>query len=327
MSSRYIRRSVPRLPVMTSQQPSITAVVVLYERTPAESESLTSLVRILQAHAELAASFRIIVYDNSSAPQAGDLPQVCPIEYLHASQNGGLAPAYNYALHSAHEARSTWLLLFDQDTILTPAYVTELVECARSMATREDVGAIVPKLEARGVIYSPESDFLCQMRHQFSRRHPVERNESGVLTRRLTAYNSGAAIRVDALRAVGGFPREFWLDYLDHATFHAVTEIGLKLCVMRASLEQNLSHLDLNQVPHWRHRSVLSAQTLFVVRNGCFVERLLYRFYLLRKCRLLRRNCKNQRVWKEMLLQAILLKTSSAASPAEHAAGASEPHV
>jgi hypothetical protein len=327
MSSQYIRRSVLRLPVMTSQQPPITAVVVLYERRPAESESLTSLIRILQEDAKLAASFRVIVYDNSSAPQAGNLPQVCPIEYRHASENGGLAPAYNYALHSAHEARSTWLLLFDQDTTLTPEYVTELVDCTQGMAIREDVAAIVPKLEARGVIYSPTSDFFSQMRHQFSRRHPVERNESGVLTRRLTAYNSGAAIRVNVLRAIGGFPREFWLDYLDHAVFHAVTKMGLKLCVMRTSLEQNLSHLDLNQVPHWRHRSVLSAQTLFVVRNGCFAERLLYRFYLLRKCRLLRRNCTNQRVWKEMLRQAILLKASSAASPAEHAAGASEHHV
>lgn len=312
---------------MTSLQPPITAVVVLYEQTPAESESLTSFVHTLQKDAELAANFRIIVYDNSSTPQAGMLPQPCPIEYLHASKNGGLAPAYNYALRSAHEACSSWLLLLDQDTVLTPEYVKELVACIRSMATREDVAVIVPKLEARGVIYSPESDFLCQVRHQFSRRHPVERDESGVLARRLTAYNSGAAIRVDVLRAIGGFPPEFWLDYLDHAVFHAITELGLKFCVMRASLEQNLSHLDLNQVPHWRHRSVLSAQTLFVIRNGSLLERLLYRFYLLRTCRYLRRNCTNPRLWKEMLLQAILLKTSSAASPAEHAAGASGPHV
>ena len=191
---------------MTSQQPAITAVVVLYERPPAESESLSSFIHILQQDAALAAKFRIIVYDNSSAPHAGSLPQPCPIEYLYASQNGGLAPAYNYALRSAQEAHSTWLLLLDQDTTLTPEYVTELVSWTQSLACREDVAAIVPKLEARGIIYSPVSDFLYQMRHQFSRRHHVERGESGVHARRLTAYNSGAAIRVNVLRAIGGFP-------------------------------------------------------------------------------------------------------------------------
>jgi len=292
--------------------PLIVTVIVLYNRGAQESESFSSLLAGFQADPALAASFSILLYDNSAAANPPDLAAPCPVEYVHDGKNGGLAPAYNYALAKAAAAGATWLLLLDQDTTLTLAYLRELIELTGSLVERADVGAIVPKLVANGTIYSPEANFLYQMTHQFRTvRHPVEPDLIGVQPIGISAYNSGAAIRVSALQAVHGFPSEYWLDYLDHAVFHALSKHNYHLCLMHASLEQQLSHMDVNDVPHWRHRNVLTAQTQFVTMNGTFMERTFYRLYLLRTCRFLYHFCTNRAVWKEMFLQSLLLRVPS----------------
>jgi hypothetical protein len=50
------------------------------------------------------------------------------------------------------------------------------------------------------------------------------------------------------------------------------------------------------------------AQTLYVKRIGNFLDRLLFRIYLLRHSRNVRRECKDPRMWRETVLQAFLLR-------------------
>ncbi len=299
-------------PSLTARPSQIVAVAVLYQRPISESESVSSFLRILEAQPALATHFSLIVYDNS--PSAQLLPPQLPLpaEYVHDGTNGGLAPAYNCALQHAMTNGAPWLLLLDQDTTLTAEYLAELIERMESLEPVSEIGAIVPKLTANAVIYSPESSFLFQMRKRLRRvTHTVERADVGPQERPMSAYNSGALLRVEALRQVGGFPADFWLDYLDHAVFEELARKGFRIFVMQSALEQKLSHMDVNQVPHWRHRNVLTAQTRYVRRYGSLLERTMYRLYLLRISRFLWRRCSNSRVWKETLLQALLLRIPS----------------
>jgi GT2 family glycosyltransferase len=290
----------------------IAAIAVLYKRTILESESVSSLLRILEERPEWRSCFSLTLYDNSPEPQ--QVPSNLPITptYVHDAGNGGLAPAYEYALQRAAATGTNWLLLLDQDTTLTADYVAEVLRRIVELEDQTEIGSIVPKLVAKGRVYSPESDVLYQMRHQFqSLRHPVLPTDSGTQLRPMSAYNSGAVIRVAALQAIGGFPADFWLDYLDHAVFQLLHRRGLLIFVMEASLEQNLSHLDINDVPHWRHRSVLTAQTRFITRYGQRRDRFFFRVYLLRTSCFMFFTCRNRRVWKEMLLQMLLLRVPS----------------
>ncbi len=306
---------LPDMPIDSSQPatpPKILAVAVLYRRSIGESESVSSLLRILRARPSLANSFSLIIYDNSPAPQ--ELPAQLPLkaEYVHDGSNGGLAPAYNYALQHAAANGTPWLLLLDQDTTLTEEYVEELIERMTSLDSSPQIGAIVPKLTARDTVYSPESSFLYQMRKQArSLKHPVDMGAVGVQERPMTAYNSGSLVRVAALREVGGFPADFWLDYLDHAVFEELAQRDFQMFVMQASLVQQLSHMDINEVPHWRQRNVLTAQTRYIRRYGTLRDRIMYRLYLLRITRFLWSQCRNREVWKETLLQALLLRVPS----------------
>jgi GT2 family glycosyltransferase len=290
---------------MTSQAAIITAVIVLYERAPEESEALASFQRILAADPAIEARFRIILYDNSPAAHA--VSAVSALSYVHDAANGGLAAAYNHGLDQASAKNSEWLLLLDQDTTLTFEYVENLLGEIDKYSSQINVAAIVPFIEQNGRIHSPEADFFYHLRHQFphARLYPLSRDASGIQSEPLNAYNSGAAIRVSALRQIGGFPSDFRLDYLDHAVFRELHQLGFSFCVLNAALQQKLSHDDLNTVSMSRHTSVLKSQSLFVARYGTWLDRQLYRLWLLRKSRYYRSVCEDRRVWRGMVRQAL----------------------
>jgi hypothetical protein len=158
----------------------------------------------------------------------------------------------------------------------------------------------------RGTILSPAEHFIDFIRHQFRNSVQTLGRAGGIQRGRISAYNSGSTLSVPVLRSIGGFPREFWLDYLDHAVFHALCTSGYRVYVLHAVLQHDLAESDLNARPIWRFRNVLQAQSLFVKHAGSFSDRLLYRLWLLRSIRRLRADVHDQRIWKETARQALL---------------------
>jgi GT2 family glycosyltransferase len=292
-----------------TQAAHLTAVIVLYGHTPAQSAALSSLLGLLAGRPDDAQRISLIIYDNS--PEAHELVASMPVEalYIHDADNAGLARAYNAALEQARAQGSTWLLLLDQDTPLSSEYLTELLDATEALASSAEVGAIVPKLWAGTRLYSPDAPFLWQMRQQFAGDdHAVDENVTGMVAQQLTAYNSGAALRVSALEQIGGFPEDFWLDFLDHAVFQQLWLCGHRIWVMRTVLQQNLSHMDLGTVPMSRHWSVLAAQTRFVLKFGSATDRLFFRWWLLKTSRTYLYICRDRRVWRMRAAQAFRLR-------------------
>ncbi len=286
----------------------IMVVIVLYQRGPSESQSYSSLSNILSSSPDLAKSFSVILYDNSPAahecPSAGSFP----LAYRHDPTNAGLATAFNFALEQAEASEYEWLLVLDQDTSPTKDFLFELVQCVDNLHAERHVAAIVPKLLVRGRLQSPEAHFIDQLRHQYRRSgHALKRDSFGVQPGRPSAYNSGATFRVSALRSIGGFPTSFWLDYLDHAVFHALSSHGFQMYVLHAEIEHEISQANLDKVPAWRQRNFLAAQTLFVKQTGGILDRILFRIWVLRYSRTLWINHPDRRLWKEALLHAFVL--------------------
>jgi GT2 family glycosyltransferase len=293
----------------------IVAIIVLYQRAPDESQALCSFIRVIEANPHLADLFSLVLYDNSSERHDFRTIKDFPILYEHDPTNAGLATAFNFALAHAEAQQSEWLLLLDQDTSPTSDFFLELAECTDRLLTRREVASIVPKLLVKGKVHSPEAHFIDQLRHQYRRSgHSVKRDNVGIQLGRPSAYNSGATFRISALRTVGGFPRMFWLDYLDHAVFHALSSRGFQMYVLRTEIEHEISQSKLSDVPAWRQRNFLWAQTLFVKQTGNFIDRLLYRIWVLRYSRTLWINHPDRSLWKEALAQAFVLRLGKAAS-------------
>ena len=171
------RAEMPATSVSHSSS-SILAILVLYNRELAQSQSGSSLLRILNDSPELAKHFSLVLYDNSPQPQTPEIAASYPICYVHDPSNGGLASAYNFALQRAESEEREWLLLLDQDTSLTPEFVLELVQATASLHARPEVAAIVPKLRVNSRIDSPAADLFDQMRRQFLRPEHVITQET-----------------------------------------------------------------------------------------------------------------------------------------------------
>jgi GT2 family glycosyltransferase len=250
----------------------IFAVLVLYKRSLEESETFSTLRSLLQKRTDLAGAMSLLLYDNS--PVAQEVPALpIPTQYISDPSNPGLAAAYSAGLQLAGEEAADWLLLLDQDTLLTETYLTEVVSSTQ-LAGDDQFDAIVPKLVEDGTVLSPH--LTITLRHP----KPVDITTHGISTELLHPYNSGAVLRVKAVQEMKGFPEGFSLDYLDHATFRRLQSRGGKIFVMQAILQHKLStnRADVPDDPVLlaRQKSVLQAEQAFYRDFGAPRERFYY---------------------------------------------------
>jgi len=96
----------------------------------------------------------------------------------------------------------------------------------------------------------------------------------------ITAINSGAALRCDFVRSIGGFNPVYWLDFLDHWLFRQIYKEKRKVAIYGCVLEQHLSlHDDRRNIDPTRYRSILAAEAAFMTSQK---SKLQIPFYLCR---------------------------------------------
>jgi hypothetical protein len=160
--------------------------------------------------------------------------------------------------------------LFDQDTTPTREYLDELLKQIDALTADPGTVVIVPKLNDGRNICSP-----CEMPTWSHKQIPAE--QSGRSNSVLLGFNSGAVLRVESIREIGGFPGEFWLDYLDHATFSELQKNGGRLHVMKSVLKHELA-VSTNM----RYKNFLDAEHTYYSRYGTVKDRFYCRFRLLK---------------------------------------------
>ena len=256
----------------------VQCVVVLYRTALQESETFQTLAAALREYPALAVRISLLIYDNSPEMQSVELPVgfFAKASYQHDPSNGGLATAYNHALRAAEEAGDTWLWLFDQDTTVLPGLIPAAF-AAIDRTPPSEVCGIVPKLVQDGVVLSPVAV------HRFCYL-AIDEGFSGLNPRWLTALNSCACLRVSALRAIGGFPPQYWLDFLDHAVFHRLHQQGGRLLVLDVTIPHRLSTNNLRkESSHHRFDNLLAAEWQFVRETGWGGGSLMHRLRLLKR--------------------------------------------
>lgn len=237
---------------------SITAVIVLYGQLPAESVAFHSLEQAYAAVRGTGLRLRILLYDNTpDAPPAPALPE--HVLYLAAPRNDGLGTAYNYAAAWAEGHDSPWLLTLDQDTRLPETFLGRMGTLAAEFANTPMIAAIVPQITGDGRILSP---FYFRA-GAFPVWYPA--GFRGCPEKDVYAFNSGALVRVSALRQVGGYNPWFWLDNSDAFLFRQLHRHGKRVFVAGEVLvEHHFSMLDLkHRVSPQRYRNILLAESAF----------------------------------------------------------------
>jgi GT2 family glycosyltransferase len=260
---------------MIDRSSPILAVVVLYNKRPAQSATLRGLDRAFSQDPKLLGEYRELLWDNSPRPLAvGSIPFL--FEHRHSPRNEGVSGAYNAAASLAEAADAAWLLLLDQDTSVTPEFLQAMAAHARRLAAQDNVAAAVPFLVAGDFPLSPR-------RVRFGRYSPVDSDFSGVSQDEIFAANSGTLLRVAALRAVGGYSSDFWLDFSDIELFHRLHRSGYRLYVTGdARLQHDIALMDYDaRMTPERYRNFLAAEGAFYDLHKSLPERLLYSARLL----------------------------------------------
>lgn len=257
----------------------ILAAIVLYRLKPEESVAFRSFEDALQQVPELRDLYRLDIFDNS--PEAHQPKSKYVNRYIHDGTNPGLAKPYNSALQQAQAAGVPWLMILDQDTSVTLAYLQEAARLSAEKAELQEIFAIVPKLLQDGVVSSPHT--LLGLRNT----RPVPRDMVGLAKEELHVFNSGSVIRVAALTEIGGFPLHYPLDFLDHATFRTLQRqcSTQRIFVMVSCLDHDLS---IETIMRNRERDVparlyqvFSTEARFYREMGDPSERILRRLRLL----------------------------------------------
>jgi GT2 family glycosyltransferase len=234
-----------------------------------ESSSFVSLQNALWEHPELKDSVKILLYDNSPARQPA-FDRTFDYEYVHNAGNGGLLAAYSEGLAQATQEHIPWILLLDQDSHFSSEFLLELLSLTSRVSSDKSVAAIVPQLRFNGSCISPA-------RVRYGRGSAPIAGFTGVAPFKVTALNSGSAVRTAFLQHIGGFNPRFWLDFVDIWLFHEINTRGYKVFISQSTLEHRLAGADPHRIMSLdRFAAAKNAESLFVDLYLGPTERFLY---------------------------------------------------
>jgi len=236
----------------------VMVVIVLYRIAPKESPAFKSVMAARQAFGPDAGDVRVLLWDNSPMAGAGEaLPE--GVAYFADDSNSGLATAYNRALEWAQLHGAEWLLTLDQDTAVPAEFFEKMAAAAVESSRYSGIGAVVPQIAAGGKQLSPNWFQLGAIPRWYRSGY------TGVPAEPVFAFNSGAMLRVDALKQVGGYDLRFWLDDSDAMIFSKLHEHGKRVYIAGdIQVEHEFSMKDIQgRMSPARYRNALLAETAF----------------------------------------------------------------
>jgi rhamnosyltransferase len=154
-----------------------------------------------------------VVLSDDASPCTSDgilreLERDSSIQVLRHRKNRGIARGLNDGLDRALQTNSPWLLTVDQDSAISPDYVTSLLTQAQM---RVKAGERLGALGAETV--NDESGAL---------RYPVSGDSKNLVTEEV--IQTGTLWSVDALGSLGGFNEDFVIDAVDAAACLALRQ-------------------------------------------------------------------------------------------------------
>jgi GT2 family glycosyltransferase len=253
-------------------------VIVLYKTNYLESRTFNTLNSVLNKKVEL------FLFDNS--PTALNVPQRFEsdnfkITYSFDTLNPGLSIAYNHALLEASKEGKKWMLLLDQDTLITKNFIEEITNLFTELLD-ESIVAIIPRVNS---FENKDAEISPAMMFFFGGFRPIS-IKAGVSIEPISGINSGTILKVDFMNSINGFNNIFNLDMLDHWYFREIHKAQKKVFVLESTIYQSLSVSDNyeDNVSLDRYKNMLNAELIFVKLLGpkhyiLFKFRLLYRLF------------------------------------------------
>jgi len=238
---------------------SLLGVVVLYKCNIEESNTIISLNKSLE---RIRKDLMLLVYDNGPDKQNteknfkyGHLN----IIYKHDPDNPGISTAYNEGINIAGRHGADWILLLDQDTIYTAAFIESYLGLSMKNLKSETV-CIIPRVLSidSKKQYSPSKIYAGGI------IRPASKIKPGIINKPITGINSGTFISIPFIKSVGGFSNEYPLDMLDHWYFREIARGKKKVLLLNSVIHHHLSvNSFFDDVSVSRYNSILLSERRF----------------------------------------------------------------
>jgi len=222
----------------------VCAVIISYN----PGDYLISNVRALRSQVD-----EIIVVDNGSGGDSRNiLDTVSKVEGVKVSYNNanlGIAAALNIGVKFAMDAGYKWVATFDQDSKVTPGFISSMFSAYESCKYKDLVAIISP------VYYDPAIGKYCS----FGRG---KRNPATSFIEVETTMTSWNLIPIHIFSKVGLFDEAFFIDYVDHEFCLRCLASGFKIIESQRSV---LYHRLGEPVQHkflWKHLIVTNHNPL-----------------------------------------------------------------
>jgi GT2 family glycosyltransferase len=237
----------------------ILAVIVLYKRAPEQSQTIQSLIQVFGRNAGLNDSVRVLIWDNSPVP-ASEVSLPFRFELSHAGHNVGTSGAYNHAMELAESLSCPWLLLLDQDTTVSEEFLRAMIRYGEQFEQVTEVATVVPFIFSHGALVSPRRML------RFNRMQQIPVTFCGLCEDKAYAVNSATLLRVAALKEVGGYSDEFWLDLSDVYVFQALHRKGKHMYVAcDLHVEHSIASMDFDkEMSAERYQNFLAAESAYI---------------------------------------------------------------
>lgn len=252
----------------------VFTVIVLYKTKLEECKTMISLQNALERKTSL------LVFDNSPIRQYEEdnfeLNNFI-IQYHHEPSNPGLSAAYNYSLSLAKKKTNyKWLLLLDQDTILSSEYINEIIVFNFNKIT-SNVVAIIPR-----VVSTLNHKIIAPVKALIGGIFRPVIIDSGEVKNKISGINSGTLLKISYLDTINGFSKDYTLDMLDHWYFRKIYEDNKSVYLLKSTIHQNLSVFSSfeENVSFWRYKQMIEAELKFVREDG-FLSVVVYKLRLI----------------------------------------------
>ena len=210
------------------------AAVVTYNGQDHIQDCLSSLDRAATW------TFPVYIVDNASTDRTreeirdrDDAPELSMYEM---PENRGVAAAYNLALLQAERLGVRWVFLLDQDSRCQPGCLDTLCRHGEALGQSGDkVGAVCPVAYSRHfphVIHMPyiwDGGYLRQ----------IEAEEDRQVVQVDSTITSGTLYNAQALRNVGGFREEYFIDFVDHECHLRLAKAGWSMWWIRGAFVEH----------------------------------------------------------------------------------------
>ncbi|MEZ9303906.1 glycosyltransferase [Vibrio breoganii] len=224
----------------------------------------------------------IIVDDGSKIPASLDILTICSFNekviLYRNEENSGIADALNRGIEIASKNGFDWMITMDQDSEPAHDFVHQLCTSLNSFEFNENVALVTPKIidasnpNKIGKLLINDSKFCFKLAEMSYR----DRNDL------LLSITSGCLTSISKVREVGGFPSEYFIDYVDSCLSLRLIQSGCKIAYSsKAKLLHNLGNPESKKLLRYQVRTLnhSSFRRYYIARNTTFMYREFYRTF------------------------------------------------